>query len=154
MFQPHFAREYQARRVCRAYARWVNPRSSSTHAARFSDNADLTGLHALIAVIGWAVVFALASIVFGVMALWLRSKHLERSFVASDFVPHTLASLLCFAGVACFALVGLWLLPPTARVFLDENAWLLVLVPPPVWWSGFAFLRARGQKALTLDSGQ
>jgi hypothetical protein len=132
----------------------VNPSSSSTHAPRFSDNADLTGLISLIAVTGWAVVFALASIVFGVMALWCRSKQLERSFVASDFVPHTLASLLCFAGVAGFALVGLWLLPPTARMFLDENAWLLVLIPPPVWWSGFAFFRARSRKALTLDSGQ
>lgn len=128
----------------RAYAHRVNPSSATTQAPRFSDNAELTGLISLFALTGWAVVFALASIVFGVMAISLRRKHLERAFMAADFVPHTLASLLCFAGVAGFALVGLWLLPLPARTFLDENTWLLVLIPPPVWWCGFAFFRARG----------
>lgn len=112
----------------------------------FHDNADLTGLFSLFALTVWAAVFAFASIVFGIIALWLRRQHVERAFLAADFVPQTLASLLCFAGVAGSALAGLWLLPATTRSFLDEQVWLVFLAPVPCWWFGFAFFRARGRR--------
>lgn len=111
------------------------------------DNIDLTGLFSLFALTLWSAVLAIASIVFGVMALWLRRRHVERAFLATDFVPQTLTSLICFASVAGSALVGLWLLPETTRAFLDENVWLVFLAPAPFWWFGYAFFRGRGRRA-------